>query len=147
MTVWGTGKKIHRDSFDVSMKEAETAALTVVDTFYQTRDACKFEKVRDDGWNWCLANPQKCLYLKDAEDRIVENMLPLGGKVLDLFKMFMRDDIGCSTTTEQIRELSKTTEDIGEITSLILGFDLTWEQSENGDRVHLPKKVFKNKIK
>jgi len=130
MTMYGTYKNLKNDSYGVPMKEVEDAAITDIEAWYKNRDACGLPKMRDDGWNWCMENPYKCAFWAGAEDRILDNIGPLIGTSIDLWRLMMADD-SCYTAGEQVGEVYRLTEDIGQIVSRVWGFDLTWEQSDN----------------
>lgn len=141
-----TLKDLHRDSYDVPAEQVIKATTEGVNAWYKNRDECHIEKVRDDGWNWVLANPAKALYWEGTEDRLYDAILPLAGKGLDLYKLFWLDD-RCYTVKEQAGEIYRFAEDFGEILSTAWGFDLTWEQSNNAQRTHVSKDAFLADIK
>merc|ERR1712147_24465 len=132
---------LKKDSFDVPVDQVKDAVVAGVDAWYKNREVCQIPKVRDDGWNWTLANPEKALYWQGTEDRLWDAALPLAGKALDLYKLFWLDD-RCYTVKEQAGEIYRLAEDVGEILSTAWGFDLMWAQSDNAQRVHVSKDEF-----
>jgi len=136
---------LKKDSFDVPVDQVKDAVVAGVDAWYKNREVCQITKVRDDGWNWTLANPEKAMYWEGTEDRLYDAILPLAGKGIDLYKLFWLDD-RCYTVKEQAGEIYRLAEDVGEILSTAWGFDLTWAQSDNELRTHVSKDDFINQV-
>merc|ERR1719454_571320 len=136
---------LKKDSYNVPMNQVTDAVTGGVEMWYKNREYCQMTKVRDDGWNWTLANPTKAHYWEGAEDRMWDSMLPLAGKGLDLYKLMWIDD-RCFTVKEQAGEIYRFAEDVGEILSTAWGFDLTWAQSDNAMRTHVSKDEFLSQI-
>lgn len=142
--VFGIAKKWHNDVWTVSLKDAETGALDIVDSHWKNRDACQFEKIGDDMKNWCLENEEICVFKKDMEGRILDNIIPLAGNFVSLYKLLVIDDT-CYTDAEIVAEWGKIVENLGEIAAEIGGFDYKWNQKV--EKKHISKIDFKKAIK
>lgn len=142
--IFGVVRKAREDIWNVSIKDAETAALDIVDSHWKNREVCQFEKIGDDMKNWCLENEEVCVFKKDMEGRILENIIPLAGNFVNLYKLSFLDDT-CYTDAEIVAELGKIVENLGEIAAEIGGFDYKWNQKV--ERKHISKNVFKKTIK
>lgn len=100
-------------------------------------------KIRDDGWYWVVENPAQALYWKGTEDRILEGVVPLFAKGMDLFKIIMRDDDWCTTLEDDTQLVHKIAGDLGEILSVMWGFD---KKFDGKTRKHFAKKPFLDQV-
>lgn len=94
--------------------------------------------------NWCLENEEICVFKKDMEGRILENIIPLAGNFVTLYKLLVIDDT-CYTDGEIVAEWGKIVENLGEIAAEIGGFDYKWNQKV--EKKHISKIDFKKAIK
>jgi hypothetical protein len=134
--IFGVAKKLRYDTWSVSIKEAETAVLDVVDSHWKNREVCQFEKIGDDMKHWCLENEEICIFKKDIEGRILDNIIPIAGNLVSIYKLLVIDDT-CYTDSEIVAEWGKIVENMGEIASEIGGFDYKWNQKV--ERTHIRK--------
>ena len=141
--VVGTVKKIKEDFWSVDMNEFKSSANIVIDATFRNMDACKFERIGDDFKNWCLENPEECIFKHDIEGRFWGSITQIAAKGFDLFNLAMTDD-SCFSDAEQIKEIGVAVNDIGEIASHLFGFDYKWDQSV--ERKHIRRVDFKNQM-
>jgi hypothetical protein len=134
--IFGVAKKLRYDTWSVTVKEAETAVLDVVDAHWKNREVCQFEKIGDDMKHWCLENEEVCVFKKDMEGRILDNIIPLAGNMVSIYKLLVIDDT-CYTDAEIVAEWGKIVENMGEIAAEIGGFDYKWNQKV--ERTHIRK--------
>jgi hypothetical protein len=111
--------------------------------FYKNAEVCQFERLADDLKNWCLENPEECIFKADLEEHFWSNIVQIGGKTFDLYKLMVRDD-SCYTDREQINEIAALVADMSEIFAYLSGFDYKWDQSV--ERKHIRRKDFKKQI-
>jgi len=138
-----TFKKLHEDPWSISLTEAKTVVDTFVTMFYKNAEVCQFERLTDDLKNWCLENPEECIFKADLEEHFWSNIVQIGGKTFDLYKLMVRDD-SCYTDREQINEIAALVADMTELLSYLSGFDYKWDQSV--ERKHIRRKDFKKQI-
>ena len=94
--------------------------------------------------NWCLENEEICVFKKDMEGRILDNIIPLAGNFVSLYKLLVIDDT-CYTDAEIVAEWGKIVENLGEIAAEIGGFDYKWNQKV--EKKHISKIDFKKAIR
>jgi len=138
-TVYGLHKKVHDDFWSVGIDEVKDAGNLVIDTFYKNLEVCHFQRVQDDFKGWCLENPGECIFQENMEERIFDNIFDILGEAFDLYKLSNVDDT-CYSDLEQMAELNRWANDMGELTSSISGFDYKWDQSV--ERKHIKKRAF-----
>lgn len=71
-------------------------------------------------------------------------MFEIMGKFFDLFKLARTDDT-CYSDLEQMAELNRFANDVGELVASFSGFDYKWDQSI--ERKHIKKRAFHSQIK
>lgn len=143
-TAWGLKKKAHEDFWSVSIDEVKSVGSDLIDAFYKNADACHFERVGDDAKHWCIENPGQCIFMENMEERIFDNVFDILGEVFDLYKLANTDDT-CYSDLEQMSEINRFANDMGELAASLSGFDYKWDQSI--ERTHIKKKAFHTQIK
>ena len=125
------------------MTEAKTTFESIVDIAFKNAEICQVERLADDIKNWCLENPEECIFKNGLEEHFWSNIVQISGKAFDIYKTIVRDD-SCYTDVEQINEISALIADIVEILSYLRGFDYKWDQSV--ERKHIRRMDFKKQI-
>ena len=87
-----TFKKLHEDPWSISLNEAKTVVDTFITMFYKNAEVCQFERLTDDLKNWCLENPEECIFKADLEEHFWSNIVQIGGKAFDIYKTLVKDD-------------------------------------------------------
>lgn len=137
-------KKAHEDFWSVSIDEVKGAGSMLIDTFYKNAEVCHFERVQDDFKGWCVANPGECIFGENMEERLFDNVFDILGSLFDLYKLSNVDDT-CYSDLEQMSEINRLFNDMGELAASVSGFDYKWDQSI--ERTHIKKKAFHAQIK
>lgn len=142
--VKGLAHKMHEDFWSVDMNEVKNVGSELIDVFYKNAEVCHFEKVGDNAKHWCIENPGQCIFMENMEGRIFDNMFEIMGKLWDITKLMNTDDT-CYTDIEQMAELYRFANDIGEIAASLSGFDYKWDQSI--ELKHIKKRAFHSQMK
>jgi hypothetical protein len=137
-------KLFHDDFWSVGVDEVKDVGSDLIDVFYKTTEVCHFERIGDDAKAWCIENPGECIFKENMEGRLFDNMFDILGKVFDLYKLSNTKD-DCYSDLEQMAELNRFSNDIGEMSASIYGFDYKWDQSV--ERKHIKKHAFYTQIK
>ena len=136
--------KAHQDFWSVDVNEVKEVGSELIDVFFKNTEVCHFERVQDDIKHWCIANPGECIFMENMEGRIFDNIFEIMGKLFDISKLMNVDDT-CYSDIEQMAELYRFTNDLGELAASLSGFDYKWDQSI--ERTHIKKKAFHTQIK
>jgi hypothetical protein len=136
--------KMHEDFWSVNINDVKDVGSELIDVFYKNTEVCHFERVQDDAKTWCIENPGQCIFMENMEERIFDNMFEIMGKMWDISKLMNTDDT-CYTDIEQMAELYRFANDMGEIVASLSGFDYKWDQSV--ERKHIKKRAFHSQIK
>lgn len=135
----GLAKKIQDDFWSVSFSEVRDVADQALDTFYKNAEACNFQRLGDDGKNWCMENPGQCFFMAGLENRLYDDPFGMAADMLDMYKLFKIDD-SCYTDEEIMAEVYRLSVDMGELSAQAHGFDYKWDQSV--ERKHIKKSTF-----
>ena len=136
--------KMHEDFWSVNINDVKDVGSELIDVFYKNTEVCHFERIQDDAKHWCVENPGQCIFMENMEERIFDNMFEIMGKMWDISKLMNTDD-DCYTDIEQMAELYRFANDMGEIVASLSGFDYKWDQSV--ERKHIKKRAFHSQIK
>merc|ERR1712086_1042588 len=136
--------KMYDDFWSVNINDVKDVGSELIDVFYKNTEVCHFERVQDDAKTWCIENPGQCIFMENMEERIFDNMFEIMGKMWDISKLMNTDDT-CYTDIEQMAELYRFANDMGEIVASLSGFDYKWDQSV--ERKHIKKRAFHSQIK
>lgn len=108
------------------MTEAKATVDSIVDIVYKNAEVCQIERLTDDVKNWCLENPEECIFRAGIEEHFWSNIVQISGKVFDIYKTLVRDD-SCYSDVEQINEIGALVADLAEIAAYVRGFDYKWD--------------------